>query len=408
VSQRLKGPGKGVWLRMVSLLLLAGAAATAGAAPYLPASDEVILETLPIRYDPALAELTGLRGQWLRNPAQLSSAIPLVRAYISAARRNGDPRFLGYAQATLARWGEDDRTPPDVRVLRATILQSLHQFADALHELDLVLARQPQQAQALLTRATILQVQGRFAEAQRDCSRLWLNAGEVTTELCLANVASLTGRLQAAAGLARRALASAPDSDTISRLWAQTLLAEIAARQGESELARVSFQAALKTDPTDRYVRAALCDVLLDQGRAGEVLALTADLTRDDNLLLRRALALQALASAPAASKPGTEVARALRESIGLLQERHAAAKLRGDATHLREAARMTLELLHEPAASLALARANWAVQKEPADARILLQAALAARDDTVRLQLQAWLRASGLIDAHLNALLHS
>jgi tetratricopeptide (TPR) repeat protein len=393
---------------MASFLVLIGAATAAGAAPFLPASDALILETLPIRYDPGLAGLSGLRSQWLRDPAQLSSAIPLVRAYISAARRNGDPRFLGYAQATLARWGEDTMTPAEVRVLRATILQSLHQFPDALHELDLVLARQPEQAQALLTRATILQVQGRFVEAQRDCGRLWLNAGEVTSGLCLANVASLTGRLQMAAGLARRALASSPDSDTISRLWAQTLLAEIAARQGRYDLAREGFQTALKIDPTDRYVRAALCDVLLDQRRAEEVLALTADQTRDDNLLLRRALALQALVEAPGAATPGSDMRRALRECIALLQERHAAARLRGDATHLREAARMTLELLHQPAASLALACANWAVQKEPADARILLQAALAAGDEETRRQLQAWLRASGLIDAQLNALLHS
>ena len=393
---------------MVPLLALVGAAGAAGAAPFLPASDAVILETLPIRYDPALAGLTGLRSQWLRDPAQLSSAIPLVRAYIDAARRNGDPRFLGYAQAILAHWGEDDRTPADVRVLRATILQSLHQFADALHELDLVLARQPEQAQALLTRATILQVQGRFAEAQRDCGRLWRNAGEVTAGLCLANVASVTGRLQAAAGLARRALASSPDSDTVSRLWAQTLLAEIAVREGQNDWAREGFQAALRIDATDRYVRAALCDVLLDQGRDDEVLALTAEQSRDDNLLLRRGLALQALAASPVEAKSGSDVAKALRESVALLQDSHAAAQLRGDATHLREAARMALELLHEPAVSLALARANWAVQKEPADARILLQAALAAGDEGTRRQLQAWLRESGLVDARLNALLHS
>jgi hypothetical protein len=68
----------------------------------------------------------------------------------------------------------------------------------------------------------------------------------------------------------------------------------------------------------------------------------------------------------------------------------------------------MTLELLHEPAAALQLARANWAVQKEPADARVLLQAALAAGDARTCQQLQAWLRASGLADSHLAALLHS
>jgi tetratricopeptide (TPR) repeat protein len=220
-------------------------------------------------------------------------------------------------------------------------------------------------------------------------------------------VASVTGRLPAAAGLAQRALASAPASDRASQLWAHTLLAEIAARQGQYDRAGAEFQAALRIDATDRYARAAYCDLLLDQGRAAEVLALTEGLSRDDNLLLRRSLALQVLVKRSGVTA-GADTVTALQESIEMLRQRHEAARLRGDATHLREASRMALELLHEPAAALELARANWEVQKEPADARVLLQAAVAAGDARTRLQLQAWLRAAGLADVHLSALLHS
>jgi tetratricopeptide (TPR) repeat protein len=328
-----------------------------------------------------------------------------VRAYIDAARRNGDPRFLGFAQATLATFGAGAALPLELRVLRATILQSLHDFSAALDELNAVLAVNLNHAQALLTRATILQVRGRFPEAQRDCTRLWRVAGELTSELCLASVAALTGRQESALQLAQRALHNAPADDATTRLWALTLIAEIATRSGRPELAIRNFQAGLADVPGDRYLRASYCDFLLDQGQAEAVLALSADLQRDDNLLLRRVLALQSLAASVPSGGRHNSYASQLRAELAVLRDRHAEAQLRGDRTHLREAARMTLHLLRDPATALTLARENWNAQKEPADARILLEAALATRDTAARAQITAWVQSTGLEDARLSAL---
>ena len=381
--------------------------ALAPAAPHLPPSDASVVETLPIRYDPALAALQPLRAALQRQPGELAPSLNLARAYIAAARRNADPRFLGYAQATLSAWPQGAGAPLDVRVLRATILQSLHQFDAALAELDAVLAVRPGHAQALLTRATILQVRGRFVEAQRDCGALLRTAGEVSAALCLASVAGVTGREASAQALARHALADAPVSEGALQVWAHTMLAEISARAGELAAADGEFQVALRLDPTDHYARSAYCDFLLDHGRAQRVLDLTAPFTRDDNLLLRRALAWQALASAPDATDAVQEHARARSElaaAVGQLRERHAAALWRGDRTHLREAARFNLFLLHDADTALRLARENWLNQKEPADARILLEAAAAAHDATQRGQLLAWVRNTGLRDVQLVA----
>ena len=89
---------------------------------------------------------------------------------------------------------------------------------------------------------------------------------------------------------------------------------------------------------------------------------------RADPLLLRYALALQAQHS------------KELPAQVEQLRDRFAASRLRGDRVHLREEARFTLHLLNAPQAALKLAQENWQVQKEPADVRILLEAALAAR----------------------------
>jgi tetratricopeptide (TPR) repeat protein len=377
--------------------------ALAQALPYRPVDDSLILETLPVRYDPALAALGPLRKQLQRQPNDLGASLLLARSYIEAARRDADPRFLGSAQAALAPWPESRQTPVEVRVLRATILQSLHEFDAALLELGVVLAQRPGNAQALLTRATVLQLRGRFAEAQRDCAALLGVAGEVTAGLCLGSLASVTGRLPLASSLAARALASVSAGDVAQQAWAYTLQAEIAAHVGHLPEAVRLLQASLALDRNDRYARAILCDVLLDLDRPDEVLGWTTEQDRDDNLLLRRALALQALARRPL---DGAHWQAALAAATAQLRERHQAAQQRGDRTHLREAARMHLVLMQDPQGSLSLARENWSIQREPADVRILIEAALAARDAATLNEVSAWVRSSGLVDARINSLL--
>ena len=118
---------------------------------------------------------------------------------------------------------------------------------------------------------------------------------------------------------------------------------------------------------TDGYLLAAYADFLLDRGRPAEVLVLLKDKERSDLLLLRLALA------AKAAGAPG------LAAWSSDLAARFDAARLRGDTVHQKEESRFALGLKGDKARALTLARENYAVQRECADARILLEAALAA-----------------------------
>ena len=122
-------------------------------------------------------------------------------AAIEAARETGDPRFLGQAQAALAPWWTAADPPPAALLLRATVKQSQHDFSGALADLDRLLAARAGDGQALLTRATILTVQGRYADAQRDCAKLLRLASGLVTTACFAGAASLNGD---AAGAYRR------------------------------------------------------------------------------------------------------------------------------------------------------------------------------------------------------------
>ena len=66
----------------------------------------------------------------------------------------------------------------------------------------------------------------------------------------------------------------------------------------------------------------------------------------------------------------------------------------------------MQFELLQDTVAGLALARENWTIQREPADVRILLEAAGAAHDAATIAEVSAWVHATGLVDARIAKLL--
>lgn len=352
---------------------------SAGAVPFVPQRDGEVLERVPARGGPQARELARLKSSAAAAPQDPVAAVALADAYYHAARREGDPRYLGYAQAALARWWKDADAPTPVLVTRATILQSSHAFDAALADLTLALAREPRHGRALLVRATVLAVQGKYAQARADCTRLFGRVPEFHVFACVASVDSLNGNAGAAAATLRRELAKLPPDDADARAWGESLLGEFAHRRADPA-ADANFRAALAADPGDLYTVGAYADWLLDHGRAADVLSLTARDARVDALLLRTALAQRALRRPEASA------------TVATLRARFAASRLRGDTVHRREEARFALYLDVDPVAALKLARENWAVQREPADLRILAEAAAAAGDDDAKAIVRAWL----------------
>ena len=367
----------------------------AWAAPYTPKDGGAVIEQLPRRTDATQSELRGLRQQLNAAPNDLALAAGLAQRYIALARSETDPRYLGYAQAALAPWWRQAAPPLPVRLLRATILQSTHQFGPALHDLDAVIAQEPANGQAWLTRATVLTVQGDYAQATASCARLSALSSQLVTVTCIANVASVTGRAAASERLLdltlQRSAGAAPELEN----WASTLLAEMATRRGETALAEARYRAALARRPRDSYLLGAYADFLLDRQRPQDVVQLLQDRQRIDALLLRHALALQAL--------PGRQAA--FEAAKAELAARFTAAMQRGDTVHQREQARFALFLQQDVPSALQLAQQNWAIQKEVPDMRILLEAALAACDYGAAQPVLAWIAANGVEDAALQRL---
>jgi Tfp pilus assembly protein PilF len=381
----------GPWIALIAVLAIGAAAAR----PFVPDGDAVVLERLPEKSDPALAELRRMRAMLLASPRDLDAALPVARRALEAARTYGDPRFLGQAQAALGPWWKAGDVPPAALLLRATLKQSQHDFAGSLADLDRLLDLHPTMAQARLTRATVSSVVGRYQDARRDCAALAGLATPLAIAGCDAVPASLSGHADTAYRALDAALADPRASESV-REWAQTLAAEIAERRGDPGAAERHFRAALALDPRDAYLKGAYADFLLDRDRAAEVIALLRDDTKNDALLLRLALAERRL----------PDHREALAAHRADLAQRFDAARRRGDSMHRREEARFRLVLESDARAALALARDNWAVQREPADLRILVEAARATGDQGAMKLATDWIAANGLQSATIVALL--
>ena len=278
--------------------------------------------------------------------------------------------------------------------MRATLRQRVHQFDAALADLETVLNVNLRNAQARLTRATVLQVQGAFGAAREECLTLEKLTHELVSAACRASVNGASGNLRESYEQLRAALNRQRYVQPEIRVWVLTSLAEMAARAGMAEEAQSHFRAALALDETDNYLLGAYADFLLDTGQPQEAATLLKDKTRVDPLLLRYALALKALH------------ANELAPQVEQLRDRFEASRLRGDRVHVREEARFTLHLLNDPKSALKLAQENWQVQKEPADICILLESALAAHDPASVEIARAWLKQTGLEDFQLDRLL--
>lgn len=364
------------------------------AIPRIPRHNDEVLEKLPTTQS-FLRRRSPDRSQ-SPSTLPLGEAVAEARRLVDLARTESDPRYLGRAQAVLAPWYQLADPPSEVRLLRAITRQSTHDFEGALRDLQVCLQESPSNAQAWLVKATIHTVRGEWQAARDAALALTPLTERLVSASLAASIASLNGQAEEACRLLESTLSGDRVKSPNMRLWAHTLLAETYSRRGQSAVAESHFKAAMRLGIRDAYLRGAYADFLLAEGRPAEVLSLLNETSPADGLLLRLALAEHRL-------RPGSASAAA---RIASLAQRFEAAHRRGEAVHQREEAMFELHLRNRPQRALELAKANWAVQREPADVKIFLESALAVGHSPAVNQLRHWLAESGLEDVHISRLL--
>lgn len=353
----------------------------------VPSRDEVVeTQLLPRAVKQSVQRLDRVKLGAAKPTDEPKQRVDNARRLIQAGRASGDPRTLGYAEAQLAGLPDTGAIGIEVLVLRATIEQSRHRFDAARVLLDRAIEQAPAHVQARLTRATISHVRGDIVAARADCEALRQSASTVAL-ICSAINDSLSGRnAQALAKLENV-------TDPSLRGWALSLTGEIQEQQGATDAAVRAYNASLALD-NDLYTTVALVDALIAQQRWAQAEALLVPLPSTDAVLLRRWIV---------ARKQHRDAAALQR----LLADRFAAAQVRGEFLHAREAALFALEL-GDSATALKLARPNWGDQREPADLRILALAARAASDEATLAEVRDWLARSRLRDVRIERVLSS
>ena len=379
------------WVLLLTFVALAAvllAPRTNASGPFVPGSPDEVVETVPAG-GAARRARAAARVALAQKPDDVEAAVLLARGYLQSARAQGnDVRLIGRSQAALAPWWSVVEAPAGVRLLRATIKQSLHDFAGARVDLDALVLANPADVQAWLTRATVAQVVGDYAEAQKSCAALEGQSPLLVVTVCRAPLMALRGDASGAAQTVDTAMSGASPE---LAAWALSVSGELWQWAGDATRAAAHFAQALKLDPADDYTRGAWADLLLDEGRGVEAITLLAGHESNDALLLRLCLAQRA--------------GKVDERACPLLSERVAATRQRGDVVHRREESRFALQVEGDAPRALELAQANFAVQREPADVRVLLEAALAQNRPDAAGPALKWLRSTGFQWPALRAL---
>lgn len=373
--------------------LVGSAAFAQHTTPYVPVSDSVVLQRVPPHTDPRVRAFDTLRARLAAQPGDASRAVALAHAYIDYGRSTGDARYLGRAMAVLEPFMRTPAPPVPVSLAHATILQSRHDFLGARTELEATLRHDPDSAQGWLTLASVAMVQGDYATANHACVQLANAGGSFMGMACTSSLRSLDGHAKQAYALLGLIQDPGPDAPPDIHAWIEGLMADTALRMGQPDIADAHFRNALRWTPGDNFLLADYGESLLDQGRAADALALVIGDTQSDTSFLVRVRAEVALGDARAPA------------DMRAMDGRFAAMEQRGDHLFLREQAAYLLHVHHDAAAALRLATLNWKTQRSPKDARIFLEAAIAAGQPQAATPVVEFARSSGMTDPSVDPL---
>jgi Tfp pilus assembly protein PilF len=333
--------------------------------PYVPTRDDIVLQTVASISDPRVRAFAVLRTSLNQDPHDVRRAVNLSEAYLDYGRDTGDARYLGRAEAVIAPWLGQPSAPIAALLVHATILQSRHYFAEARAQLQSILGRDNDNAQAWLTLAAVAQVQGDMQAARKACAHLLSSSDPLIPGACLSSLNAVTGRAENAYQVLSQLWPQARAEPVTVQSWIQGILADTAKYLGDAAGADQHFRLALQLTPEDNFLLADYGDFLLDQKRPQEALDLLKNESQSDTSFLRQVYAEVALGLPQAAT------------DTRQMASRFAALEIRGTRTYQREEAGFELYLQHDPQRALELAQQNWAVQRAPEDMRIFLEAAL-------------------------------
>lgn len=395
-----KAPTQAVFLLGIAwgLGVLAAASPAAAQERFLPAASAVVLSSSVHAQGGRQAALRSLDLAWRAQPQDLNAALPYARAVFTLGLTEGDLRWFGSAKAALAPWWTAADLPAEGYFLRGLIKQGFHAFDVGLQDIDRAIALEPRRAEFWSWRFALHLLLADMASARQDTDEMARLFGSQEADVYRAVLLYRTGQPLPAVQMLTRAMRSPDNQDASSQDWLGFHLGEAHRVAGQPAQAIALWGQRLKASPQSHLIRLSLAELFNQQGQYAQ--AKTTALYKADIGSLTDALLMQALLASRGLKDP--DEARLASQMTARLQSQ----ALRQESLIERPKLIHQIAYGQDVAAGLALSIENWRLQKEPPDAVLFVQAALALGQARAAEPVLAWAKKTGYTDPQLGPLM--
>ena len=366
-----RSQGLALWASRVGLAcLVCGAWPLSAQDRFEPAATAVVLPVSVHAGGGSATSVRELDKAWRANPRDLPSAMAYARAVFIVGLSEGDLRWYGSAKAAMAPWWSSTDLPAEAWFVRGLIKQGFHEFNAGLQDINQAIALEPGRAEFWSWRFALHLLLADMGAARQDANEMEKLFGREEAQVYRAVWMYRSGQALAAVGTLKASVRLPRFQDAFSQDWLGFHLGEAHRVAGQSEAAVAVWSARLKASPGSHLLRLSLADVLNQQGRHAQ--AKTVAMAKQSTSALSDALLMQALLAS-----------RGLKEAdekrlATLMDARLKSQALRQEALIERPKLIYQITYGQDMAAGLALSVQNWELQKEPPDAVLFAQAALA------------------------------
>jgi tetratricopeptide (TPR) repeat protein len=330
----------------------------------------------------------------------MQRALAYARAVFTLGFNEGDLRWFGSAKAALMPWWQATDLPADGFFMRGLVKQGFHDFAGGLQDIQQAIALNPERAEFWSWRFALHLLQANLSAARQDAEEIARRFGPEEGLIYRAVLLYRTGQASSAVQLLSTSLRSPAYQDGASQVWIGFHLGEAHRVANQPDRAIAVWQRLLQAYPQSHLLRLSLADLLNQQGQFQQAKAVASANSAKGHANLTDALLMQTLLASRGLKAP---------EEAALAQQM--AARLQSQALRqesLIERPKLIYQIAYgqDLAAGLALSIENWQQQKEPPDAVLFAQAALALNQARAAEPVVEWVQTTGYTEPQLAEIL--
>lgn len=371
---------------------------------FKPAASAVVLSASVHAAKGRPDSLRALDQAWRAQPQNLPTALAYARAVFTLGLTEGDLRWYGSAKAALKPWWTVADLPAEAYFLRGLVKQGFHDFQEGLQDINRAIALEPARAEFWSWRFALHLLLADMSAAQKDIEEMGRLLGAEEAQVYRAVLLYRTGQPLPAVAMLSRAIRSANYQDAASQDWLGFHLGEAHRVAGQPAKALAVWGQRLKASPQSHLIRLSLADLLNQQGqyREAKTIAMAATSSNAPNspATLTDALLMQAVLASRGLKDP--DEGRLASQLEARLQSQ----ALRQEALIERPKLIYQIAYGRDLKAGLALSIDNWQLQKEPPDALLFVQAALALGQARAAEPVVKWAEKTGYTDPQLTPML--